>query len=376
VVSGPVPAVRSYVPDVPPALDDVCRRALHRDRNRRFRTAAEMAEALERAGGADGFAGVAPPRDLGRFVEATMGPELLAQRDAVRAGLGPNSVASGRVTSSRRISQPPPSTRGGAVASVSEPRPRSQEAPVTPAAVTAPSGSRVDVAAAAKERAPAPESPAPTSVEPPIEETLPAVKASGEEKAAPPQVEVAAAEPAPPARPTPPVVAKAPKILQALLDRLPASRMGKGRVAALALLVLVILSSPIWLKLSNRLLHRRRPHAAGEARPTAAAAPSLPPEALVPEPAALPTPAPRPQRGWDEGDWALPDAGDGRAESAPAPSASPTAKPAAHEVAPAPPAPKPAAHDADPVPPAPPAPKPPAPKPAPKAAPASDPYGD
>src|SRR5262245_59720098 len=92
VVSGPIPAVRSFVPDLPPAIDEVCRRALHRDRTKRFRTAAEMAEALERAAEADGFPGAASPRELGAFVEATLGADLVAQREAVRSALAPPST--------------------------------------------------------------------------------------------------------------------------------------------------------------------------------------------------------------------------------------------------------------------------------------------
>ncbi|MFT3774388.1 MAG: protein kinase [Minicystis sp.] len=93
LLSGQIPELRAYVPGVPDALDEVCRRALALDRNRRFRTSAEMAEALERAASADGFGGVASPRELGRFVESVMGAEIAAQREAVRSWLSQSEAS-------------------------------------------------------------------------------------------------------------------------------------------------------------------------------------------------------------------------------------------------------------------------------------------
>ena len=98
---GQVPSLRGSAPALPEAIDEVCRRALAQDRERRYHTAAEMAEALEDAASAEGFGGVASPRALGQFVEGVMGAEIAAQRESVRAWLsqvesrGPRSSISG-----------------------------------------------------------------------------------------------------------------------------------------------------------------------------------------------------------------------------------------------------------------------------------------
>jgi serine/threonine-protein kinase len=183
VVSGPIPAVRSYVPDLPPELDDVCRKALHRDRNKRFRTAAEMAEALELA--AEGI-GVASPREVGRFVEATMGADLIAQREAVRAGLVPSSKS--------RPSRPPPALRGS----------------------TAGLAAREEAAAM---------DPAPASSSPAADPT---------------------ASPTQPSAPTP-----EPKPAASSLTR---SRRSTARGVALAGLLLIVLTAPLWIKLARQIL--------------------------------------------------------------------------------------------------------------------------
>src|SRR5262249_45766523 len=49
VLDQPVPPVRAFAPQVPEALEEVCLRALERDRAQRFATAADMASALEAA---------------------------------------------------------------------------------------------------------------------------------------------------------------------------------------------------------------------------------------------------------------------------------------------------------------------------------------
>src|SRR6185312_7972771 len=154
-----IPAVRSYVPDLPPELDDVCRKALHRDRNKRFRTAAEMAEALELA--AEGV-GIASPRELGRFVEATMGADLVAQREAVRAGLAP-------LSKSAHPSRPPPPMRGSAAGIGAR-----EEAAATDPAPTPPSPAAEPAATSTQPSPPAPvelsrEEPAPPAEAPPAE---------------------------------------------------------------------------------------------------------------------------------------------------------------------------------------------------------------
>jgi eukaryotic-like serine/threonine-protein kinase len=197
LVSGGIPSVRSFVPDLPEAIDEVCRRALHRDRSRRFRTAAEMGEALELAAQADGFAGVASSRELGKFVEASMGAELTAQRDAVRAGLAPNSAA--RAASSPRPSQPPPSLPAG------------------------------DGSVALQTTAPSPVAPA-------VEKTMPAGEA--------PRLPTApTAESGRPQRP-----------VRGLVDRVSSFKLGTPRGAALLVIVVILATSPLWLPATKRML--------------------------------------------------------------------------------------------------------------------------
>lgn len=88
LLSGPIPTVRSIIHDTPNVYDEVCRRALARDRQKRWRSAAEMAEALENAAIRAGD-GLASPREVGLWVDQVIGAEIAAQREAVRNHLGP-----------------------------------------------------------------------------------------------------------------------------------------------------------------------------------------------------------------------------------------------------------------------------------------------
>jgi eukaryotic-like serine/threonine-protein kinase len=90
VVLEPIPRLCDVVPDAPAAFDAVCAKALDREPSGRYQSAAEMAEALERAarasaGGSD--AGVASPREVAGYVQALLGEELAAQREGVRVWL-------------------------------------------------------------------------------------------------------------------------------------------------------------------------------------------------------------------------------------------------------------------------------------------------
>ena len=86
----PIPRLSTLVPDLHPALDDACARALERDPERRYQTAAEMADDLERAARAAAAAsphevGVASPREVAGYVQAALGQDIAAQRESVRA---------------------------------------------------------------------------------------------------------------------------------------------------------------------------------------------------------------------------------------------------------------------------------------------------
>ena len=88
----PIPRLSSILTDLHPALDDVCARALDRDPDRRFQTAAEMGDGLERAARVAATAspnevGVASPREVAGYVQAALGQDIAAQRESVRAWL-------------------------------------------------------------------------------------------------------------------------------------------------------------------------------------------------------------------------------------------------------------------------------------------------
>jgi eukaryotic-like serine/threonine-protein kinase len=86
----PIPRLSTLVRDLHPALDEACARALDRDPDRRYQTAAEMADGLERAARAAAAAspsevGVASPREVAGYVQAALGQDIAAQRESVRA---------------------------------------------------------------------------------------------------------------------------------------------------------------------------------------------------------------------------------------------------------------------------------------------------
>jgi serine/threonine-protein kinase len=85
VLNEPIPPVRSSAPMVPAALEAVVARALERDRTKRYSTAAEFADALERASRVVGALGT--HKDVAAHLEIVLGTEISQQRDAVRAWL-------------------------------------------------------------------------------------------------------------------------------------------------------------------------------------------------------------------------------------------------------------------------------------------------
>ena len=92
VTQEPIPRLASAVPDIHPAIEQVVDKALERDRDRRYFTAADMAEALERAARAAANVsatdlGVASPREVAAYVQGALGEDIAAQRESVRAWL-------------------------------------------------------------------------------------------------------------------------------------------------------------------------------------------------------------------------------------------------------------------------------------------------
>lgn len=86
VLSGPIPPLGELVPDIEPELEAVCLKALARDVNDRYQSAAEMADALERAGRLPTI-GIASPRETASYVQMVIGNDIATQRESVRVWL-------------------------------------------------------------------------------------------------------------------------------------------------------------------------------------------------------------------------------------------------------------------------------------------------
>ena len=80
VLDGPIVSPRSKLPDLPLALDVVVMKGLSRDPAARYATAREMAIALEASVG-----GLAPAREIGRWVESLAGETLAARAKLLEA---------------------------------------------------------------------------------------------------------------------------------------------------------------------------------------------------------------------------------------------------------------------------------------------------
>ncbi|MEM1034226.1 MAG: protein kinase [Myxococcota bacterium] len=80
-----VPDIRRYAPTMPEALNRVCQRALARDPEQRYATAAAMADELE--GAAAATLGLATHREVGALMGERYGADAHEQRDAVRSWL-------------------------------------------------------------------------------------------------------------------------------------------------------------------------------------------------------------------------------------------------------------------------------------------------
>ncbi|WP_437634101.1 protein kinase domain-containing protein [Sorangium sp. So ce854] len=90
ILADEIEAPSARAPGVPPELDRVVLRALARDRDERFPTAADFQEALERA------LPPAPAREVAALVERHGGAALAARREAVRTWLAQSEAANAR----------------------------------------------------------------------------------------------------------------------------------------------------------------------------------------------------------------------------------------------------------------------------------------
>jgi len=94
--------LREVAPQVPEALDAICRRALAFDRNERFDTASAFAEAIEDAFRAD----LATQRELGQFMSVVAADKLVVEREAARRSSHP--MPSRPMRASRTATPVPP----------------------------------------------------------------------------------------------------------------------------------------------------------------------------------------------------------------------------------------------------------------------------
>jgi eukaryotic-like serine/threonine-protein kinase len=106
VLNEPIPRLSQVSPGIHPAFDQVCAKALERDPDKRYKSAADMAESLERAARTAASTsptdlGVASPREVASFVQGALGEDIAAQRESVRAWLAHSEPSLPRVTGVR-----------------------------------------------------------------------------------------------------------------------------------------------------------------------------------------------------------------------------------------------------------------------------------
>src|SRR5262249_32728064 len=105
VMHAPIPKLRQLGAHVSNALDDVIARGLSRDLDTRYKTAAELADALTAAVGRNG---IGTPRDVSRLVEAVFGPRLRIRHQKIRDVLEPGVADRLFLASSLPVRPPPP----------------------------------------------------------------------------------------------------------------------------------------------------------------------------------------------------------------------------------------------------------------------------
>jgi serine/threonine-protein kinase len=85
VMTAPIPTLKQIGAQIPAALDDVIARALSRDLETRYESAAEFAAALERSVGKEN---VGTHADVARLMEALFGPRMARRHEHIRHVLG------------------------------------------------------------------------------------------------------------------------------------------------------------------------------------------------------------------------------------------------------------------------------------------------
>ncbi|MFO0678481.1 MAG: protein kinase [Polyangiaceae bacterium] len=128
MVNEPIPSLRSRMPNAPEVMVSVVAQALERDRDKRFRTADDFAEALERAAKTCGW--IASHKDVANHVDAVLGTVLHQHRESIRQWVERSSPTSSPDTKREgvaRVSLPPMVTRPGSVSAAAVSVPRADE---------------------------------------------------------------------------------------------------------------------------------------------------------------------------------------------------------------------------------------------------------
>jgi serine/threonine-protein kinase len=116
IMSEPVPNLARIAPHVGSEVSEVIMRALDRDRERRFTSCAQFADALEAS--AQVRVKVATPRELAAYVQEVMGEEVARQREAVRTWLARTEALPQDATSGFTMAASPSSSVSAAAMSL------------------------------------------------------------------------------------------------------------------------------------------------------------------------------------------------------------------------------------------------------------------
>ncbi len=111
LIHEPIPRLRDVVPNIHPALDELCHKGLKRDPGERFQTAEEMADELEaKAREAMGTEAIATERAVEGFMRERYSTSVSSQREALRAWFQatPTVVSEGPRTTVRGIGKVDP----------------------------------------------------------------------------------------------------------------------------------------------------------------------------------------------------------------------------------------------------------------------------
>ncbi|MBL8743336.1 MAG: protein kinase [Myxococcales bacterium] len=107
ILAGPEGSPRQINPHIPASIDAVCMQALARDKNARFATAADFADALERAAQASGIA-IASARAVASFVDQSGAYRKLTAKEiaALKSGVAVDTPAARASGAGQPISRP------------------------------------------------------------------------------------------------------------------------------------------------------------------------------------------------------------------------------------------------------------------------------